>query len=479
MLDELVPAFEDEYGDWDDVLARAGVERTAAPPPEPRRRRRRGVTALAIAIALLVALLATPAFGLRDAVLDLIGRIDVTFAEAPRAPERVVREFEDLGLGAPPRLAPQAVAGETRRVGTLRVRGRERTLWVAPTRNGGFCYRIEGAWGGCERLRTRPAPPLSLTYAVAARRGQPARVTQLGGTIMSPRVTHVVVVFRDGHREPVPFVYVSPPIAAGFFVYDVPAGRVPLHVLASDDRWRVLFRSDDIRAGVPARVAGPRRATPRTLPLRPPVEPSPPLQRGSANGVSVVAGRNGAAAFDNTRAPESLARLLRRGPVDYACYRFRRGEARGYGIMGTFGRTAGVRFFGIGTPFEACEVRGSYGHRWPDRFGSHSAVEIAFTPRARRWFEDRAAARQLALFVRMREVQRIRGLRGAKLARALAAFEPSVVHATRPPAGRIGWWARGDTLFFSRLSTTGRRFEVEVRGRRVVRQNVRPLALVF
>jgi hypothetical protein len=143
-----------------------------------------------------------------------------------------------------------------------------------------------------------------------------------------------------------------------------------------------------------------------------------------------------------------------------------------------------LRYHGIGTPFDGCEIQGSYGHRWPDRNDSHSAVEVAFTPDAARYFEDRAAARDVALFVRMRKVQQLRKLTGSALVGALrSAFGngPDVLPGpdARPGAGRIGYWAGADRTVFRRVSTTGRIFEVEVRRGKITGNNLGDLAMVF
>jgi hypothetical protein len=46
-------------------------------------------------------------------------------------------------------VAPNAVASQTRRVGSFNVGGTRRVLWVAPTRDGGYCYQLDPGFGGC------------------------------------------------------------------------------------------------------------------------------------------------------------------------------------------------------------------------------------------------------------------------------------------------------------------------------------------
>jgi hypothetical protein len=98
-------------------------------------------------------------------------------------------------------------------------------------------------------------------------------------------------------------------------------------------------------------------------------------------------------------------------------------------------------------------------------------VEIPLTPRGRRFFADRAAARDLALFVRSRRMQQIRKLDGAAFERALRSAYPRL--------GRIQYTLTSRGVTFTETSSTGKRFEVVVRDGRIVRQNLKPYAVVF
>lgn len=467
------------HRDWDDVLLRAGVQ--------PHRARRRAVVLALASLSLAVALFATPAFGLRDAVLGLIGREDVTFEEGEPAPASVRKQFEDLALGAPPRMDPQAIPSAMRRAGTFKVGGRNRALWLGPTRRGGFCYSLEGSGGGCLRNESLPPGRIGLSYQARARPGEPVEAGPLQGWVLNPTAARITITFEDRTKVDVPFTYVSAPIDAGFFVYDLPAAnrRAPHrpHIVSVFDAAGKELAHETIRYGTIA-PADPGNTRPQKLPAKPPVPPSAPLQQASVNGVTIVAGANGAVLFDTTGAGAATARLLDNPRASYVCFKFRAGSPRGYGISGGYQPKVGTRYFGVGTPFDGCEIQGSYGHRWPDRNGSHSAVEIAFTPAATRFYNDRAAARDLALFVRMRKVQRLRKLTGAPLVRALAAeFGTSIdglgERGERPAPGRIGYWTSPERTVFRRVSTTGRVFEVEVAKGRIARDNLGELAMVF
>lgn len=464
--------------DWDDVLRRAGVIR--------RRRRRSALVALAV-LSLAVALLATPAFGVREAVLGLIGREDVAFEEGGSAPEVVRRQFEDLGLGAPPGMDPQALPQQTRRVGTFTVRGKPRALWVAPTARGGFCWTLAKSGGGCLRNEPFPAGRVPVSYEASSEPGERVEAGPLQGWVLQAEAARVVIEFEDRSSVDVPFTFVSPPIDAGFFAYDLPpANRREPHrpaAIAVYDAGGGEIAREPIRYGSIA-PPSPANVRPQRLPASPPVPPSAPLQRGTYRGVTVVAGANGSVLFDSSKADSRTAALLDSPRASYVCFGFRDGKPRGYGISGGYQPVVGVRYHGLATPLDGCEIQGSYGHRWPDRNGSHSAVEVPFTPAGERFFADRAAARDVALLVRGRTMQQLRRLTGAGLVRALrtefgTALAVLADPDARPEAGRIGYWAGEDRTVFRRVSTTGRVFEVEVRDGRIARDNLGELASVF
>jgi hypothetical protein len=162
------------------------------------------VVAAALAVAILVA---TPAWALVRQVLP--------FWDQPTAPQSVRVQFWSLNLGAPRGMSPQAVAGETREVGRFTFGGSARTLWVAPAKNGGFCSLwLPGGGGGCSTAG-RP-----LSTGALLRLGAPVWVT---GDAIAPEVSDVAIRFSDGSTVHPRIVWVSAPISAGFFAYDVPA----------------------------------------------------------------------------------------------------------------------------------------------------------------------------------------------------------------------------------------------------------------
>jgi hypothetical protein len=191
------------------------------PPNAPRPRRRALIVALAAVVALLAAILvATPARALIQDVLP--------FWNQPTAPQSVRLTFSSLNRGAPTGMSPEAVSGETREIGRFTFGGATRTLWVAPAKNGGFCSLwIPGGGGGCSTAG------LPLGTGALLRHGVPEWIT---GDAVTPAVADVVIRFSDGSSVRPRMVWVSAPINAGFFVYDVPARRQSrlVHVTAVD-----------------------------------------------------------------------------------------------------------------------------------------------------------------------------------------------------------------------------------------------------
>ena len=201
----------------------------------------------------------------------------------------------------------------------------------------------------------------------------------------------------------------------------------------------------------------------------------------------MTAGRNRVAVFDTTGATPDVRRLIARGEAGYGCFGFQRYHRVEPASVAFERRTlprVAIRVFGVDAPFDGCEIQGTYGHRWPDQNGSHSAVEIAFTERGRRYFADRAAARDLALFVRSREQKRLRALSpeasGKRLAELYGASVERLPRVGAPLApNRVGYVVGRGRMTFVERSTTGRRFLAVVEDGRIVRENVRPLAFVF
>ena len=378
LLEQLVPEPQ-EFGDWDDVLGRAGITR----------RRRKAVATAAVAAALLAILFATPAFGL---LLDLIGRTTVPFHGGTTAPTRIQRNFFDMSISAPKGMGPQAIASQTRRVGSVG----GHVLYVVPTRDGGFCWELERSGGGCITKRDRK---LSVGASLTERRGGPILLRQVSGQVLTAAAQTVTIEYADGTTHQVPFLWVTKPIDAGFFAFTVPAAHQtkaqPRAVAIRDAHGRLLDRESLLYARPHIPTRHPTNP-PRSYRPPPPLPaPSAPLQQGSANGVSVVVGANGIAEFHVSN-PQ-----LRN--ASWACFKFIRYHEDqpfelGFAPQAIHGDR--VRIGRVPGPFDGCEVQPGWGRPWPDPHGYHSGAEIAFDARARRWFADRAAARKVVRYFR-------------------------------------------------------------------------------
>jgi hypothetical protein len=486
-LNDLVPAFADEQPDWMDVVARSG--RQPQRPSLVWRRHPRRAVAIAFALV-LVALLATPAFGVQGYLLQLIGRKNVSFVKSAPAPNIVKKFFFDLPIGDPGASRLGVKAGQAREVATFSIAGHPRKLWVVPTKNGGYCFMFELDFGSCRGPSSTTAVPLGVSWEG----GPPSRgvnasiVTRVGGDVTPPTTARITAHYADGTSTDIPFVWVSRPIAAGFFTYDIPVAHWSarhrlLTITLSTKGGRQLARQTFAyqahpipvrRAAVPAQGA----SGPRALPTSPFVLPTPPTQTATADGYRVVVGHNGSVQFTKVGQTPILAELAGRSVI-YDCFRLTREfgifTVRGAGVDGALAPTVGLALSGVGTPVDGCDVEAPIGHTWPDRLRNHAAAEIPLTAAGRAYFADRAAARDLGLFVRSRRMHQLRREPApqakADILRAygkLLAQSPIGIEVIDP-----------STLRFTERSTTGKTFSVTVHAGRIKEQNLKPYGLVF
>jgi hypothetical protein len=488
-LHDLVPTFADEQADWRDVVARSGKQPTSfAWRRHPRR-------AAAIAFALvLIALLATPAFGVQGYVLHLLGRKNVSFKSSPSAPNVVKKQFLDLPLGAPRQFSPQVEAAQARVIATFTIAGHSRKLWAAPTRQGGYCYTFELSFGGCRQTRADRSIDAKGQFGVTWEGGSPKRgvsesiVIRVGGDINAPAAAKITAIYADGTSIDIPFVWVSSPIAAGFFSYDIPTEHwnkqhrllaLALSAQNGKELARQTFPYDAhpraVRIPLPPHIGTPKQ---RVLPTAPSVAPSAPTQEGSADGFRVVVGHNGAVQFTQAAKTPILDELAGQS-VGFNCFRLTKEfgifTVRGFGEEGRLAQRVGFDLNGVGRPVDGCEVQASIGHVWPDRLHDRAAAEIPLTAAGRSYFADRQAARDLALFVRSRRMHQLRKEPASKARSNIVrvygkplAQSPIVITVVDPT-----------TLSFTERSTTGRRFSVTVHNGRITKQNLRPYGFVF
>jgi hypothetical protein len=134
-LERDIEGFEGEPGDWEGVLA--GV-RTA--------RRRTRLVRLAALTAALAVLVVTPAFGIGERLLHAIAGepapedVKSELRQLNEVPEPVLELLDDLN--------PGVIADRARGVMSVQTTRGRVNLWVAPTKDGGFCAYVETETGG-------------------------------------------------------------------------------------------------------------------------------------------------------------------------------------------------------------------------------------------------------------------------------------------------------------------------------------------
>ena len=206
-LERIRPLPDGSPADWANVVRRAGLAHA-----HTRHIPRRSVLALAAAVVVGLAI-AVPAFGLPQTVIDW-------FSASP-APSSAQESFRSLDIGAPAGMAP-GVSGAARSVIESQVDGHDVHLWVAPTASGGFCLELEGYGGGCDRDRQLPIAPTIAEHTLQT----PVVVF---GDVLSSEVDHVELRFPSGQSYSIPVTYVSAPINASFFVYQLPYASTDPH----------------------------------------------------------------------------------------------------------------------------------------------------------------------------------------------------------------------------------------------------------
>lgn len=191
-------------------------------------RRRRAFVLAAVAAVLVV----TPALALHRQMVD--------FFSADPAPERIQVDFESLkrhndmssSLGGPT-VTP---VGSAREVLTVTLDGEQRPLSVVPTEEGGFCFRLHFAIS-CSR-RDDLAERVKIS-AGGLSNAEGDGLAWVVGSVLAPEIETVQLLYQDGERVTLPYVWVSEPIDAGFYAYEVPRahrlrGRLTAAVIGLD-----------------------------------------------------------------------------------------------------------------------------------------------------------------------------------------------------------------------------------------------------
>jgi hypothetical protein len=271
LLEELSPELPALSPSWDDVLARAqlladsaaangdggtkgGRSLAFALSPSAKRPPRRRFLLTAAAIMALVFAVVAAAYALGHPIID--------FGKAPKGPRQVVNDFGRLTVGATP---IYVLPHQARRITSVRIDGKERVLWVAPMRQGGFCYQWSGPIGflrsgligSCHPADQRGFLPSGLEWSgILGPRG----VTILGGSFTSAAAARIVIAYADGRKSEIPFVWINAPINAGFFLYRIPdahrrRGHLSVAITLLDSSNRVIYRERTFAGRPPLRVA--------------------------------------------------------------------------------------------------------------------------------------------------------------------------------------------------------------------------------
>lgn len=486
-LERLVGSFEGEENEWADVLQRARG---------PRRRLAAGVILVAIVVAGFA--VAVP-FGLAGRIVGLfrdegkpIPVASLTRADRESLLFSMCRRLDLVSRpGKPPE--KRCLDGEPR-IEEIANNG-TRMYWRVSLPGGTEClasgsvrgYREYGGGRshigmiGCgRRLLPTPQRPITVDASMELRAGERRarlfRVTGLAGE----GVATVGLLEKDGDAF-------KTDVKGRTYEFARPPNREWTAIAAFDDSGNEVYRKD-LMLEVPRAVRHPRVVPPRRRPL-PPLPREAPIQRGQAPGAEIDVYRSALVAVRFTSVESRGYRLIRprttdpRIPISCAnvAYGAGRWEELGSGAYGDFGlemrtfvASARFRHGGAWPPFDACSVRGTYGQRWNDARGMHDSVEFPLTRLGHRYFAERAAARDLALFMRTPEMRAIRKAmtRRVPTAPEIARQFPSRVAALAKRTETahspwIGIWTNEkDLIVVSRQAEDGRRMFATLRAGR-------------
>jgi hypothetical protein len=225
-------------------------------------------------------------------------------------------------------------------------------------------------------------------------------------------------------------------------------------------------------------------------PNLPPVKPQPTttrprglvvVQRGSSDGLSVlIRGAEIEANFEHVSAQTRRSLIFKDGRVVLGCFHLVK-------VGGTLNSSAtyytkpfanviriggqvplGARAAPV-APFDGCTTMGSFGHTWNDAHGTHDTIEIPLTASGRRFFAERAVARDIAWLARARVFHDIRyarrPLNSDQVAQRLGRHVVSLRSpGASPPIGKLGIWL-GDPrhIVLVERAITGRRLYLELK----------------
>jgi hypothetical protein len=503
LLDRIVERFEGDEGDWSDVMARA-----LAPPTRERHVSR--ALLLAAAFLVLALALAVP-FGVAGRVIGLFkdeGK-PVPVASLTRADRDalVISMCGNVRLVTPPGKPPEKQCASGDPEITEIANDGTRLYWKAVFPNGMEClasgrvrgYRENGGrrshvgmigCGSNSNLFPNPKRPITVDATISLSRGE-RRLHLFGASgLAGEGVATVGLIEKNGN-------VLKTEVDGRTYDFARPPNREWDSIAAYDGSGKEVYRESlhlDLVAP-PFTPKGPAKP-PRAKPL-PPLPKQEPVQHGEVPGATVDVYRSGLIAvhLDTSERPYELLRPGQRDPrVGVACSDVAYGAGHwatlGGGSYGTFGpeiRTA-VGFVSRvqprgeepRPPFDLCPMRGRYGLRWNDPRGMHGAVEVAFTPLGRRYFDELAVSQDLALFMRTPQMRAVRKRMarghvptGTRIAALFPARVTGLAERTETAdSANIGIWTnRKNLIVISRGAKDGRRLYVTLRDRGVFGPN--------
>jgi hypothetical protein len=275
-----------------------------------------------------------------------------------------------------------------------------------------------------------------------------------------------------------------------------------IRIAALDDRGKVVH-SEFLQGFGPAEQTPPTTSPQTTAPPPPPPPPplvplggERPIQRGRTRDADLRVYPSGLVVF--RIAPRSRAAHL--VAANYSCMKYTLIDGKEYPVWS--GGSASLALSGVELrarpseplvqpPYDGCEVPSIFGRRWGDRRSMHDPVEVPLTARGRLFFNEQAAARDLAHFLRSPRILalRVRLTRDTSaslpatdaIRRGLPARVTALAHPDDVPGpNQIGIWSDGKRRFVvsTRSAAKGRLF-VEVDSGHIARHNLGDLARVF
>lgn len=494
----LVSASDDS--DWSDVRRRAR---------DHGRRQSRRRTALVAALLLL--LLGTPAFGVGNRIVGLFGDGKPVRPSALSDDERQrlsMLRCLNVELVRKRGQAPRTRCEEGRPRITEIARNRDRFYWKLMYPDGTVCL-AEGASRGrkashvhkngriglvqCPAEVPSPERPITTDVVVEASREEPQphlwRVSGLAGE----SVTSVGLVAADGSA-------VEERVKGHVYSFENIPNKKWVAIAAFDADGDEVYRERlPVSRAVVSSSAAPVGSKAPTPPR--PAPGARPLQHAEARGARVDVYRSGLVVVRLTAAGARAHRLSKATPLSVSCSRLAYGAGRWAMIVSgapaafadgeirtVIRRPGALDGTGPLQRLDTCTVTGTAGRRWNSGRAMHDPVEIAFTALGRRFFDERAIARDLAFFVRSPKMRAVRAAMrhgeqapsSTTVARRFPSRAVALARASElPPRGKIGVWANERDLVLSERTAAGRRLVVKIRAGRIAATNVSELAFVF